>query len=470
MNRGIWRVAFALNLLMAVVPLTRVNIAVADDAVVAICDETSFDAALASALSGGGTISFSCSGTLTFTGQKAINAPNVVVIDGANQITFDGGGATRLFQVDDGATLELHNLTLSNGTGQGGAVHVSSDGTLRAVGSTFSDNGNLEVFEGGAIDNDGGVIEVTNSTFNDNMAAYGGAIDNDPGTLTVANSTFNDNSAKFNAGAIYNGGGLTVTASTFTGNNANDRGGAIYNEDSLSVMASTLTGNSAGDRGGAIRNLEGTTTIASSIVALNTASTGNNCHNFDGSITSQGSNLIDDGGCNFTASDDIRHSENIDLEPLQDNGGPTRTMVPASTSDAIDNADCTLSTSADQRGVNRPQGSGCDIGAVERIQTGTYLLCASYYTGAVSSPLSGDCGSGTVEITPFDSSFCIDLYTGKLLYRFGRACNPPRVAHTMPDDGDLLTCVSLYTGANRWVNNHSQCSAYEVPNTIPATP
>ena len=40
----------------------------------------------------------------------------------------------------------------------------------------------------------------------------------------------------------------------------------------------------------------------------------------------------------------------------------------------------------------------------------------------------------------------------------------------MPDDGALLTCASRYTGANRAVDDHSQCLAYELPNIIPATP
>jgi hypothetical protein len=70
---------------------------------------------------------------------------------------------------------------------------------------------------------------------------------------------------------------------------------------------------------------------------------------------SSGYNFSDDDSCGFTAT-----------------GGPTMTLLPAATSplvDAIPVANChddgaaTLDT--DQRGVTRPQGSGCDIGAVE---------------------------------------------------------------------------------------------------------
>ena len=97
----------------------------------------------------------------------------------------------------------------------------------------------------------------------------------------------------------------------------------------------------------------------------------------------------------------------------------------------------------------------------------TYPLCASYYTGAVSSPLVGGCAPGQVEmVVPANLSFCLDPYTGAVLYLFGRPCSSLRIEHVLPDDGDLLTCVNLYTRANRWVMSHGQCTAYETPNTI----
>jgi hypothetical protein len=51
---------------------------------------------------------------------------------------------------------------------------------------------------------------------------------------------------------------------------------------------------------------------------------------------------------------------------LANNGGATLTLLPRHDSLAIDNgtnAGCT--GSLDQRGVARPQGAACDIGAVE---------------------------------------------------------------------------------------------------------
>jgi hypothetical protein len=60
------------------------------------------------------------------------------------------------------------------------------------------------------------------------------------------------------------------------------------------------------------------------------------------------------------------------LGPLQNNGGRTWTMVLGQGSAAIDAGDDTICAAPpvnnlDQRGISRPQGLHCDIGAVEQI-------------------------------------------------------------------------------------------------------
>ena len=51
------------------------------------------------------------------------------------------------------------------------------------------------------------------------------------------------------------------------------------------------------------------------------------------------------------------------LGPLQNNGGPTETHALLPDSPAIDAGADTACPAADQRGVARPLGSACDIGA-----------------------------------------------------------------------------------------------------------
>lgn len=59
----------------------------------------------------------------------------------------------------------------------------------------------------------------------------------------------------------------------------------------------------------------------------------------------------------------------LNLGDLGQNGGPTRTQEPGAGSvaiDAIDPADCEVDD--DQRGLARPEGEGCDVGAVEVVR------------------------------------------------------------------------------------------------------
>ena len=71
------------------------------------------ESALNAALSGGGSVTFNCGGshTITFTSQKTITANTV--IDGGGVITFSGGNSTRLFSVENGASLTLQNVVLT---------------------------------------------------------------------------------------------------------------------------------------------------------------------------------------------------------------------------------------------------------------------------------------------------------------------------------------------------------------------
>ena len=55
----------------------------------------------------------------------------------------------------------------------------------------------------------------------------------------------------------------------------------------------------------------------------------------------------------------------LDLGALADHGGATQTYVPDAGSPAVDGADTAFCLATDQRGYQRPFGSGCDVGASE---------------------------------------------------------------------------------------------------------
>jgi hypothetical protein len=176
------------------------------------------------------------------------------------------------------------------------------------------------------------------------------------------------------------GGGLigymTVVNSTISGNGSDSvSGGGISNAGSLTVNNSTITANTARN-GGGINNVynPGFTSLqlSNSIVAGNSAWLGGpDCKG--ASMTSLGHNLIGNtGGCDFPTAPGDLTNVSAELDVLADNGGPTQTHALLESSPAIDaGSSATPGTGgeacelADQRGVVRPQGFACDIGAFE---------------------------------------------------------------------------------------------------------
>jgi predicted outer membrane repeat protein len=340
----------------------------------------------ANVIAGADTITFGLSGTIVLASTLPPIADELT-IDGTGQsITISGNNTVQVMVINGGRTLNLNALTIANGMSSiGGGALYTEGGTINVNHSTFSGNsaacgpgcGNY----GGAIANFGGVLNVSNSTFSGNSADVAGGIYNGGsltvsnstfagnssgdgggiytfgGSATVSNSTFSGNSA-FSGGGIssYSDGSLTVSNSTFSDNSATTYGGGIYNSDaSVTVSNSTFSGNSASRSGGSIVNFYRSVTVSNSIIANSTS--GTNC---EGSLT--------DGGGNISYPDQTCPGMNVDpqLDPngLQANGGPTQTIALLPGSPAIDAAIASC-PETDQRGVERPQGSGCDIGAFE---------------------------------------------------------------------------------------------------------
>jgi len=90
------------------------------------------------------------------------------------------------------------------------------------------------------------------------------------------------------------------------------------------------------------------------------------------SITSGGYNVAGGTSCGFAVTGDVQGVTSLGIGPLADNGGPTRTRLPATGSLLVDAIPagtpglCDAASPIDQRGVSRPQGPACDIGSVEK--------------------------------------------------------------------------------------------------------
>ena len=327
-----------------------------------------------------------------------LDIARTIAINGRS--TIDGGGLDRVLDVRSG-TLFLEGPTITGGdigplepdaaNRRGGGVRVAPDAQLVAkdivvegnhawhggggiagrgnvtldhsvVRANTSDGGYLG-FEGPFVPGDGagvameaGRLTVTDSTVTGNTIAFGtdgaGIYGTGSAVVALVRSTVDHNQGGGNAVTAPT---LTVTTSTVSGNAT----GAAVGGSSLSIMGSTIVQAS----GFAIRN-GGSATVQGSILAA-TASPA--CST---PVTSLGYGIATDASCGLTGPGDHPSTDPF-LGPLTGNGGPTATHLPFAGSVALDAipagtvARCDGSTPTDQRGVTRPVGSACDIGAVE---------------------------------------------------------------------------------------------------------
>ena len=284
----------------------------------------------------------------------------------------------------------------SGNNGYGGAIYNSSSEFLSLANVAMT--GNQASYVGGGLYNNGYVQAHQLQYVNNTAAEYGGGLYNNSyydswgdtysrnnattewgggiytdDVFSLENSTITGNGATDPTngwgGGVYNGSGewMTLVNDTIQGNWAN-QGGGVYNEASDSdVTATNLT--IAGNRalatngGGGWYNTGTSTPISGSIFADNAP---DQCNaDAPGDVAVSGGHNLDVGTtCAFTTIGDISNAGTAQLSPLADNGGPTWTMAIPATSLA-NNADGGSCPATDQRGVARPLGAGCDIGAYE---------------------------------------------------------------------------------------------------------
>jgi len=331
------------------------------------------------------------------------------------------GNPVTFFTVNTGVTVRIAALMMQGAT----TGAITSAGTLTVADCVLQNN--LKDQSGGGVLNNGGTLTVTGSTLRGNQSfnGEGGAIATVSGTTTVRTSVITGNLAQSGSGLSLFGGTLIVDRSAITANTGGGNiGGGIYIHvnavtTTLYVTNSTISGNNAGVGGGVYADVStnviftnatvsGNTTttgpgpngggvwfagasgtFANTIIANNTVASGGTGPDVyfqvvSGAITDQGHNLIGktDGSPAGTFNDPTDYLGTIAVPrdpgiaplPLANNGGPTPTDALFGNSVAVDHGNTTICTNTsgiapvgnvDQRGVRRPQGLACDIGAFE---------------------------------------------------------------------------------------------------------
>jgi CSLREA domain-containing protein len=293
-------------------------------------------------------------------------APERVTISGAGARTtrIIGVAGDRVLQwTDDNLTVDISGVTITGGSGADFGAGIDGGGTFTltnvAVTGNHADNPATLHNQGGGIFNQGGMTLV-NVTLSGNSASGpgnpqgGGLFDLGNAGSSLTNVTMSGNSVATTSGGNPQGGGYFYLTGTGSGITA-------------TLRNVTIAGNTTGGtQGGGLYTLD-PISLGNTIIALNrTAGAAvSNCAGGGGdSVISLGHNLDEGNDCNFTAGTDLRNTDPL-LGPLQDNGGQLDTRALLLGSPAIDTGDPAACPATDARGVARPSGAGCDIGAFE---------------------------------------------------------------------------------------------------------
>ena len=286
-----------------------------------------------------------------------------------SNMTINGNGATiqraenadhfRILQIGSKSTVTINDLTIQNGYADGAGDTDYEDkgggilnrGILKANSVVIT--GNYAGFVGGIYNSNS--AEITKSTISHNNAdnLTNGIFNADTGKMVISHSTISENGLITHGDAVWNIGTLEVYNSTVSDN----AGAGIENDQDATgpglviLEYVTFSGNSA-----ALNSVSGTIIIRNTLIGPQQnlgCGSGTN-------VVSQGVNLDTDGSCNITTVS----PNSLKLGSLSNNGGPTQTNALGQGSIAIDAAfgDCPIN---DQRGVHRPQGADCDVGAFE---------------------------------------------------------------------------------------------------------
>jgi hypothetical protein len=367
----------------------------------------------ANASAGDDIIEFNiAAGTAPYTITLASALPSIATTSTAGTLTITGLGASsltihanqgnfRVFSIDNAGNLSISGVTVTGAKNQGSGGAFANFGTLTVDNSIISGNSASE--GGGIVNSNSGTLTVNNSTISSNASGFaGGGIRNSGGIVTVTNSTISLNTSLFSAGISATGGTATVANSTLFENNATALGGGIgiFNGGTVFVFNSTLSGNAAGSDGGGIYADGGNTLNIANTIIANSTSGGDFAGSGTVNVTSPATaahNLVSQGTFSWATT---KTSLQINLGPLADNGGPTKTLALLAGSVAINAADASISNAApvnglDQRGVARST-SAPSIGAFE------YINAAN--TPTFGTPTATADGF-TVQISNYDATF-----------------------------------------------------------------
>jgi IPT/TIG domain len=397
------------------------------------------------------------------TGSITFNLPANSVITLTNgelhmtngNVTITGPGA-RLLAVDGN---KLDRVFHVGNHGDGNEVTAKISGITIQNGNTTS-KADYPAYSGGGIYNDNGVLTIDGVTITNNAASWGAAIDQE-GQVTVTNSTFSNNvisgdscgGSAMEVEADFTHSGTAFVNVTITGNDSGACSGTLRVQDANTFTNVTISGNKGA--GGALQ--AEAATFANSIIANQTGSA--DCAT---APTDGGSNLSSDASCGFAAGSPTFDLVSTDpgLGALANNGGPTDTMALTSSSPPVDAVhNICPPPAADQRGVPRPRGAACDIGAFEFSPLSVVSASSSCGDSGGGGPVTIS-GSGFLQATTV-------TFGGKPALSFTIVSDSQINAIAPPGSGTAPIIVTTPSGTSP-VTATSLCAYAAAAPTLPA--
>jgi len=328
-------------------------------------------------------------GMVNISGSNPI-LTNLIFRGNSSSINFGGG------MYNHGSSPTLTNVTFANNRAYNGAGMANISSSYPILTNVAFDTNSANW--GGGMYNWASSPILNNVTFKDNWAQYGGGMENDQGSSPILTDvTFSGNDGFHSGGGMYNnnysnpaltnvtfsdntvlindGGGIynwysspTLTNVTFRDNLTSYSGGGMYNGHSSPTLTNvTFSNNSGGNRGAGMGNEFSSNPVIRNTIFWNNETQVVMIYHADS--TSVLSDCIVQGGCPPGSSCTRVIDANPMLGALGNNGGLTQTVPLLTGSPAIDTANDSLCPAQDQRGVIRPQGTHCDMGAYEYIDT-----------------------------------------------------------------------------------------------------
>ncbi|MBK9037785.1 MAG: putative Ig domain-containing protein [Bdellovibrionales bacterium] len=312
------------------------------------------------------------------------------LLDGNNVTNIVGSGGAIALVEKAGASpfnkLTILNSQINNSVSgdDGGAIYSDFDVFLE--GSSFIGNTATTSEKGGAIYVEGSLTSKR-CQFKNNSARDGGAIFLNGWSdrfNTIEDSYFENNTALYYGGALAFGffsDGFSITNSTFVDNRTTHAtagsGGAIDVDSAgfelpITISNCSFSGSATGGNGATLAVEQQVIEISHTII--NDVPGAANCWwntGFTGGIASGGYNIDSGNSCGLTAQGKPGDLESTD--PLLDAAGPQLNGdtipsillgVGSPALNAVPLQSCMIAK--DQRGVARPQGGSCDIGATEQ--------------------------------------------------------------------------------------------------------